>query len=134
MEMNMTTKIAVLAALATTIVLGAFTPALADRVDQRQFNQQKRIEHGIRNGQLTPREAAKLQKDQREIRELERVLKSDGRLTAAERAFLAKEQNQAGRKIQVEKHDFNRPGRPWWKRRYAERFGYGFGSYRPNWW
>lgn len=132
------TKTPFLFALAATVVLAA-TPALADRVDHRQTNQHKRIENGVRSGQLTPQEAAKLKGGQREIATLEKVLKSDGRLTPAERAYLAKKQNDESRRIFAEKHDRDGRGYPWWKRRYfgygyGKGYGYGYDHPRPRWW
>jgi peptidoglycan hydrolase CwlO-like protein len=88
----------------------AVTPALATGtdspgIDQRQANQQKRIDQGIQSGQLTEKEAKKLNKQQERISKKEARMKADGNLTKKERAKLKKEQDKASKKIYQEKHD-----------------------------
>ncbi len=73
---------------------------------QRQKNQQKRIGEGVENGQLTPRETAKLEREQAQInREIRRDKKTGGGLTPRERAKIQRDQNKASRDIYREKHD-----------------------------
>jgi Skp family chaperone for outer membrane proteins len=80
-------------------------------VNARQHNQQERIQQGVRSGELTRRETARLREEQRDVRQLERAYKSDGTLTAGERADLHHEQNQASRDVYRQKHDEqDRPG------------------------
>lgn len=74
-------------------------------VNARQHNQRERIQQGVASGELTRRETARVREEQRDIRQLERAYKSDGTLTAAERADLHHEQNQASRDIYRQKHD-----------------------------
>lgn len=74
-------------------------------VNARQANQHARIAQGVRSGELTRRETRKVAEEQRDIRQLERAYKSDGKLTGAERADLHHEQNQASRDIYRQKHD-----------------------------
>jgi hypothetical protein len=93
---------ATLAAAATMITL---TPALADRVDKRQHKQSHRIEQGVRTGQLTKHEAARLKAEQSRIAALERRFERDGRLSHTERTILRVEQNRASKHIRAEKHD-----------------------------
>lgn len=88
----------------------AVTPALAAAtdnpgVDQRQANQQKRIDQGVQSGQLTEKEAKKLNKQQERINKKEAKMKEDGKLTKKEREKLKKEQDKASRDIYKEKHD-----------------------------
>lgn len=129
------TKTAILAAVAATLAAGAVTPALADRVDQRQYNQQNRIERGVATGKLTPGEAARLEREQANIRASERAFKDDGRLSPRERAILEAKQDRASRDIYAEKHDRNFRGHHRWWNRY---YGWGYGhdhSYGPRrWW
>lgn len=112
------------AAIATTAMMISLTPALADRIDQRQYNQAQRIEQGYRYGQLTPQEARRLKMEQRRIAATERRFERDGHLTRGERAYLNYEQNRASRHIYSERHDGQ-----WRGRRYG--YGYGFYGYRP---
>jgi hypothetical protein len=74
-------------------------------VDQRQQNQQRRINQGVASGEVTRVEAAKLRSEQRQIRRAERRAKADGKVTKKERANLQRDQNQASRKIRRQKHD-----------------------------
>jgi len=74
-------------------------------VNARQANQRARIAQGVRSGELTRRETRKVAEEQKDIRQLERAYKSDGKLTGAERADLHHEQNQASRDIYRQKHD-----------------------------
>lgn len=91
----------VLAGVTTTSFAGTCDPG----VNARQNNQRARIQQGVRSGELTRRETRKVAETQRDVRQLERAYKSDGRLTAAERADLHHEQNQASRQIYRQKHD-----------------------------
>ena len=72
---------------------------------QRDVNQQERIEQGLKSGQLTTREAARLEREEARVdRDQARALR-DGTLSPAEKARLAREQNKVSRDIYREKHD-----------------------------
>jgi hypothetical protein len=77
-------------------------------VNARQYNQQGRIAQGIRSGELTRDEAAELRQEQRAVRQEERLYKSDGVLTKAERKDLHQDLNAASGNIYEEKHDAER--------------------------
>jgi hypothetical protein len=68
-------------------------------------NQQKRIGNGVRSGELTRPEARRLERRQARIAYDKAKAKSDGVVTAEERAKLAREQNRASRSIARQKHD-----------------------------
>jgi tellurite resistance protein len=99
--------------LATGITLaiasmGAFAQGAAaatPRVDQREANQQARIETGVASGQLNRREARRLERQQAQIRAAERHAKADGVVTPSERRHLDRMQKQASANIHAEKHD-----------------------------
>lgn len=76
-------------------------------IAQRQANQQARINHGVRDGQITPGGAAAAERTQNHIaREDERMRSRDGgRLTAADRHRLARQQNRASRNIYNRNHN-----------------------------
>jgi hypothetical protein len=74
-------------------------------IDQRQANQERRIDQGVASGQLTEREANRLNRQQGRINKMEDKAKSDGVVTAKERARLNAAQNRASRNIAREKHD-----------------------------
>lgn len=80
-------------------------PADAPRIDQRQQNQEQRIDQGVASGALTPREAGRLEAQQARIAQDEARMKADGKLTRAERAKLTREQNRANRTIYRKKHN-----------------------------
>jgi hypothetical protein len=78
-----------------------------NKVGQRRENQQDRIAQGIKSGQLTPGETAKLENQQQGIN---KQVGSDrkangGTLTASEKKQVNKEQNQASRNIYKKKHN-----------------------------
>src|SRR5438045_9270282 len=72
---------------------------------QRDVNQQQRIEQGLQSGQLTTREAAKLEREQARVeRDQARAMK-DGVMTPAEQARLARAQNRVSRDLSREAQD-----------------------------
>ena len=102
--------IAVLAAfalpvLAQTAPAPAKSPAATPGVDQRQVNQQQRIDQGVKSGQLTGKEAANLEKGQAQVDKKEAKAKADGKVTPKEREKLKQAQNKQSAKIKQEKHD-----------------------------
>jgi uncharacterized membrane protein YebE (DUF533 family) len=95
---------------AVTVITVLMTgPAFAqtDRpvIDQRQANQERRIDQGFASGQLNEREAARLDRQQNRIDRMENRAKADGVVTDRERARIAAAQNRASRHIAREKHD-----------------------------
>lgn len=83
-------------------------PAATPRIDQRQANQEKRIEQGVASGQLTPREAKRLERKEDRIAQAEQRAKADGVVSAKERKQIKKMENHAGGDIRREKHDGQR--------------------------
>lgn len=85
-------------------------PAATPGIDKRQARQQQRIDQGKASGQLTEKEAARMQQRQDRIARREAKAKADGTVTAKERAGLQHQQNKASRKIRRNKHDAQRAG------------------------
>lgn len=75
-------------------------------VDRRERRQSRRIKQGVRSGSLTRREARNIAAQQARIRRHERRAKSDGVVTARERASLQRRENRASRNIYRKKHNF----------------------------
>ena len=75
------------------------------RVDQRQANQERRIERGEQSGALTEREAARLENGQARVQKIEDKAVADGKLTRRERVRLEKAQDRQSRRIYRQKHD-----------------------------
>ena len=78
-----------------------------NKVGQRRENQQDRIAQGIKSGQLTAGETAKLEKQQQGInKQVAADRKANGgTLTASEKKQVNREQNQASRNIYRKKHN-----------------------------
>jgi hypothetical protein len=83
-------------------------PLATPRIDQREANQEKRIEQGVASGQLTPRETNRLQRKEAHIATAEQRAKADGVVTPQERKRLTKMENHTSRDIRREKHDAQR--------------------------
>lgn len=83
-----------------------------NKVGQRRENQQDRIAQGIKSGQLTPGETAKLEKQQQGInKQVAADRKANGgTLTSSERKQVNKEQNQASKNIYRKKHNAAKQG------------------------
>lgn len=74
-------------------------------MDQRQMNQEQRIDQGVASGQLNRREANRLERQQNRIDRMENKAKADGVVTDRERARIGAAQKHASRDIAREKHD-----------------------------
>ncbi len=106
----MPSKLAILSTLVTGALLlltaGSVWAQVADpRINARQAQQKHRITQGVASGELTRNETLRLADEQRAIKAQERRYKSDGVLTATERAKLKRAQHRASRNIAVQKHD-----------------------------
>jgi len=73
--------------------------ASAGNLKKRMHRQDQRIQQGIRSGEITPREARKLTRDQRKIRQLRRHYLSDGHLSKRDRKILNKRMDQSSKRI-----------------------------------
>lgn len=74
-------------------------------VDQREQNQQKRIEQGVKSGELTPVETRRLERQEGKIKADEMNAKADGKVTPAERRKLHRELNRESKRIYRKKHN-----------------------------
>jgi hypothetical protein len=76
-------------------------------IGQRQENQQDRIANGVRSGQLTPHETAKLESQQQGINREKSADRqaNGGKLTRADRRAINQSQNRASRNIYRDKHN-----------------------------
>ena len=78
--MNRLTIYAVLFLIGAVFV-GARAQDKTPVVDQREKNQDKRIEQGVKSGELTPAETRRLEVQQGKINADEKIAKSDGKVT-----------------------------------------------------
>ncbi len=88
-------------------VLGASAVSMAGSrgINGREYREQQRINQGIRSGELTRREAERLEAGLARIRIDERFARADGHLSYRERARLNRELNRESRSIYRQKHD-----------------------------
>jgi opacity protein-like surface antigen len=95
-----------IAAIALSALMLAGT-ALAAEVDQRQENQQDRINQGVASGELTKKEAHQVERQHKAIG---KEIKADraangGKLTKGEKREINRQQNRESRKIHRKKHN-----------------------------
>jgi len=99
----------VIATLIAGAVLAAPVAAAAQSatpgIDQRQANQEQRIDQGIESGRLNQPEANRMQRQQTHIDNMENRAKADGTVTRHEKAKIAKTQSNASKRIWRQKHD-----------------------------
>ena len=91
------------AALATTI-------GFAAEADRRQWAEQARVAQGVRSGALTPRESARIERQEAAIRAQVNTMRAvnGGRLTPAQRVRVDREEDRVSREIYNQKHDAQR--------------------------
>ena len=75
------------------------------KINQRERNQQRRINQGIKSGELTRPEARRLEAQEGRIRADEKIDKADGKVTPKERRQLDRELNRTSKHIYNQKHD-----------------------------
>jgi hypothetical protein len=80
-------------------------PAAAHGSDRRQARQQARIGQGMASGELTAAETARLLRQQRRVRRVERRVEADGVVTRREARRLDRVQDRAGFAIARKKHN-----------------------------
>jgi hypothetical protein len=99
------TKIALALSIATLLSGAAFADTVAEKDQQRDVNQQQRIENGLQSGQLNTKEAGRLEREQQHVDRLEAHDMKDGHMSAAEQMRLDKAQNAASADVYKQKHD-----------------------------
>lgn len=72
---------------------------------KRQIKQQKRINQGVKSGELTKKEVIQLQAQQKHVQKTKKRAKADGVVTKKERAKIARKQARASKNINRQKHD-----------------------------
>jgi len=80
-----------------------------NEVNHRRSNQRSRIQQGIKNGNVSKQEAAKLRRQGKAIHQEERTMRKadNGHLTRADKRALNQQQNKRSREIYNIKHDKN---------------------------
>ncbi len=72
---------------------------------QRDVNQEQRIEQGLQSGELSTREAGKLEREEQHVDQLEAHDLKDGSISAAEQARINAAQSNVSQDIYQQKHD-----------------------------
>lgn len=74
-------------------------------INRRIREMDRRIDQGVRSGELTRHEATRLRQELRSVRRDEARMRADGRLNRRERERLDRQLDRLGRDIFREKHD-----------------------------
>jgi hypothetical protein len=90
--------------VACALATAASAQNTADVV-QRDVNQQNRIEQGLKSGDLTTKEAGKLEREESKVDKMQSNALKDGNMTAAEKQRIERAQNKVSKDIYQEKHD-----------------------------
>ena len=99
-------NLALITLLTLLLPLTGFAQGWPKSINAREHNQQHRIRAGVRSGELTRSEAARLEAEQARIRLAEAHARhSGGVFTTRERARIQRELNQANRHIYRQTHD-----------------------------
>lgn len=101
----MKTKLIFILLLGFSMWTTATAQVCAPAIGQTQIRQQQRIHQGVRQGDLTRREAWQLKRQQGKIQYMKRQAWADGRITRGEKARIRAAQHQANRHIAVKKHN-----------------------------
>ncbi|HVO46853.1 MAG TPA: hypothetical protein VMT29_11010 [Steroidobacteraceae bacterium] len=96
---------AVYAGVIATLLGAAAMAQTAQQDQQRDVNQQERIEQGLKSGELSTREAGQLERQQQHIDKMEAHDLKNGSISPAEQARLNAAQNKASRSIYADKHN-----------------------------
>ena len=78
-----------------------------NQVNQRETNQQNRIANGVKTGQLTPGQTARLERGEQRLQNNEKkdMAKDNGHLTKKDQHQLNREANHMSKRIAVDKHN-----------------------------
>ena len=98
-------KMTLALSLAGLLSGAALAQTAAEKDQQRDVNQQERIEQGLKSGELSTKEAGRLEREQQHVDRMEAHDMKDGHISAAEQARLTKAQNAASADIYKQKHD-----------------------------
>ena len=95
------------AAIMVSVLVSIPASARAGGIKKRAENQQDRVAQGVRSGQLTAREAARIEHKEStlhsEVRDMRQL--DGGKLTAKDRALVNQQQDRLSKGIYSQKHD-----------------------------
>jgi hypothetical protein len=99
--MGITMKLVALSVLTSA----AWAQTTAEKDQQRDVNQQQRIEQGLQSGQLSTKEAGSLERQQQHVDKMEARDLKNGSVSPAEQARLNAAQNRVSNNIYADKHN-----------------------------
>ena len=96
-----------LSGVAVVLSMMMAAPAFAGRAEHRMVRQQRRIERGVKSGELTRHETKTLEKKEGKIAVEDARMRSKdgGQLTAKDKLTLERQQDRVSRQIYRQKHD-----------------------------
>jgi len=103
--MIMKTKLLILGLFVFGFAISIDAQTTTPNIKKEQIKQQKCIAHGVKTGELTRKETAKLKKQQASVNFTKRKAKADGVVTKKERAKIHAEQAQLSKQICVKKNN-----------------------------
>ncbi|MBS0444887.1 MAG: hypothetical protein JSR59_02950 [Proteobacteria bacterium] len=103
----MNIKTVLIAGALAALSVGAVAQTATPGANQRQSNQEKRIEAGEKSGALNATEANRLEKQQKIADNVEAKAKADGVVTKGERVKMHKVEKKTSKDIYKQKHDAN---------------------------
>src|ERR1700753_2210878 len=110
---------AVLTAGSMLVGGGAYAQSMST-INQEQWGQQQQINHGVRDGQLTPGETARLEQGERDINRAQARAEANGNVSPQERQHIDNMVNRENRDIRQDEHNdrtaWGRDGRDGWGR------------------
>lgn len=99
-------RIGIAAVVASAFTVPAFAQVVGSQAETaRDVSQQQRIESGLQSGQLTTREAGKLERGEARIEKMESNADRNGSVSARESARINAAQNRESAAIYNQKHD-----------------------------
>jgi len=106
-------KQVIISIMSGALLVGSATMSFAQdatkegKIKERKENQQKRIAQGVKSGQLTPHETARIENNESKInKEVRQDRKANGgNLTNKEKAQVNRQQNRVSKEIYNQKHD-----------------------------
>ena len=101
----MKSKVFFLTCLLSFSMIAVHAQKATPKVRKQQVHQQRRINQGVRSGELTRKETRDLKRQQRSINRSKRRAKSDGVVTKGERVRLRGRQRRASKNIRRKKNN-----------------------------
>ena len=89
----------------SVLTSAAWAQTTADKDQQRDVNQQERVEQGLQSGQLSTKEAGSLERQEQHVDSMEARDMKNGSISPAEQARLNAAQNKVSNNIYADKHN-----------------------------